>query len=127
MIVEKTCVVDLDGTVTRTVPLFRANRAGKLVAAGYQQELDADGTKDVKIRNATRALDLTAVLDIDALAALAGAAFVLSTTLDNRRFNKGDLIQLVYTVTVAGVVAAGETSIDMLIRHAQTGELFDEE
>src|SRR2546428_4306595 len=101
------CNIDNDTTATRTFPLFRTPRKFRLRKATYQQEADAAGTSILlKVRNATRALDMTATAGLDAapLAALAGADFVLSTTADNLVANVGDLIQLVSTVT-AGTTA----------------------
>lgn len=104
--------VDLPGTATRTVPAFRAIRPGRLIAASYAQELDADGTKNIKIRNATRAVDMTAALDVAALAALAGAAMVVNTD-GSADYTIGDLIVFVYTVTVAGASGAGAVTVGM--------------
>jgi len=107
--------VDLDTTATRTVPLFRATKPGRLTKGSFSQELDTDGDKVLKIRNATRAVDMTANLDIDALAALAGAALVVNTD-GSADFAEGDLIVAVYTVATAGSVAAGESGIELDIQ-----------
>ena len=104
--------VDLDTTATRTVPLFRATKPGRLTKGSVAQELDSDGDKTIKIRNATRAVDMTANLDVDALAALAGAPLVVNVD-GSADYAEGDLIVAVYTVNTAGSVAMGETGIEL--------------
>jgi hypothetical protein len=123
MLKEFSTNVDLDATATRTVPLFQVPARGErmtLEDANYTQELDADGTKTVKIRNRTKSRDLTAELDVDALAAQASGAFVLTAGV-NKDVDPGDQLELVYTVTVAGTVAPGETAIYMRFRSGRPG------
>lgn len=103
--------LDLDGTTTRDFPLTRMVFKGKLRAASWVQELDVDGDKTVKVRNLTDGVDLTANLDIDALAADAGADFVLATS--GLVVPAGKLVGVVYTVTTAGTVAPGECGITL--------------
>lgn len=116
--------LDIAGTATRTVPLFRATRKGTLKAATWVQELDADGTKTVTIRNRTKALNMTSALDIAALPAQASAAFALTA---NTAIDAGDQIELVYTVTVAGVTAPGACGVTMEVQHEEAaGRALDE-
>jgi hypothetical protein len=104
--------LDIAGTATRTVPLLRAIRPGRLVGASIRVETAPDGTKTVKIRNNTRGVDMTAALTVSGLAALAGAAFVVNTD-GSADYTIGDSIDLVYTVTVAGTVGLGCAAVAM--------------
>jgi hypothetical protein len=106
---------DLDGTATRTVPLFRATKPGRLTKASWSQELAVDGAKTVKIRNETRAADMTAALTINGLGALGSGVIVVNTD-GSADIREGDLISCVYTVTTAGTVAAAESGIELDIQ-----------
>lgn len=104
--------LNIPATATRTVPLMRATKPGRLVKASFFQELDADGTKTVQVRNATRGVNMSAALDVAALAAQAGAAIVCNSD-GSADFNENDLLVLVYTVTVAGAVAPGDIAVEL--------------
>ncbi len=99
------------GTTTVTIPLFRLTNKERLLAATFVQDNDTDGDKVIKIRNLTRSVDLTANLDVDALAADSGADFVLVTVESDLIGNVGDIIGAVYTVTTAGTVQPGELNV----------------
>jgi hypothetical protein len=101
--------VDIDGTATRTFPLFRAPYSLRIRSADFLQEADADGDKTVKLRDETAAADLSAALDIDALGALAGGTIVLSDS--DTRIAAGNVVSLVYTVVTAGVQAPDECTV----------------
>lgn len=108
----QTIGIDVPGTATRTVPLFRAVRPGRLVGATWHHELAADGTKTVKVRNSTRGVDMTAAATISGLGALGSVALVPNTD-GSADYAVGDAIDLVYTVTVAGTVAAGAAGVQL--------------
>jgi N-acetylmuramic acid 6-phosphate (MurNAc-6-P) etherase len=98
------------GTATRTVPLYICEQDGYIQAADYAASGATDGTKTAQLRNQTQAFNITNALTISALAALARTPFVIATT--NAPNKKGDVIVIIYTVTVAGTVSPGEVSID---------------
>lgn len=102
-----TANLDIGGTATRTVPLFRATHRLRIMAAAWMHENAVDGTKTVTIRNLTKGQDLTGALTINGLGALGSAAFVPNI----RIIDAGDRIGLVYTVTVAGTVAPGACNV----------------
>jgi len=104
--------LDLPGTATRTVPLLRAIRPGRLVSASWRQETAVDGAKTVAIRNGTRGVLMTAQLTINGLGALGGANFVVNTD-GSADYTIGDAIDLVYTVNTAGAVGAGCAAVAM--------------
>lgn len=112
------CHLTITGTATRTVPLWRATRSGKLVRASYAQELDTDGDKTLTLRNATKAVNMSSALDIDALAVLGHGEIVVNadTSAD---FDVGDLIVAVYTVNTAGTVAPGEAAIALDVNYGR--------
>lgn len=97
----------ITATADGNYPLLRALDDGVLNAATFAQQFDATAvtTLTVQIRNATQAINMTAALDIKALAALGVAAF--SLTHANCRFKKDDLIVLVYDETGGTVTAPG--------------------
>jgi len=99
------------GATTATIPVFRAPQKMRLLAGTFVQDNDTDGDKVIKVRNLTKTVDQTANLDVDALAADAGADFVLTTVAADLVVNKGDIIGVVYTVTTAGVVQPGEVNV----------------
>lgn len=103
--------INIVATATDNFPLIRAPQKMKLISASLFVSTDADGDKTAKIRNLTRSVDLTANLDVDAIAADSGAAFVPVTVAGDLVANAGDLIALVYTVTTAGTVQPGISSI----------------
>ena len=117
----RTIVNDLDTTATRTVSGFRALYPCKLLAASWMQELAVDGAKTVKVRNETRALDITQALTINGLGALGGAALVVIGA--NADIRRGDIISIVYTVTTAGTVAPGEAAMTLHTRIGPSGEI----
>jgi hypothetical protein len=104
--------VDLDGTGTRTVPLFRAVRPGRLISGSWFQEADTAGTTMLlKVRNLTRSVDLTAAVDLAPSGALAGGVFVVNTD-GSADIAVGDLIALVLTAT-AGTTGPSELGIEL--------------
>lgn len=113
--------IAIAGTATRTIPLVRAQRGGRLVGATFCQEADTDGTKTAKIRNLTRAVDMTAALDIAALAALAAADFVVNQD-GSADFSKNDLLALVYTVTVAGAAGPTNAGVSLDVSYGQMND-----
>lgn len=101
----------ITSTADATYPLMRALDDGVLNAATFAQQLDATAVTSLTatIRNTTQSKDMTAALDIKALAALGVATFTLTPA--NCRFKAGDLIVLVYDETGGTVTAPGECSI----------------
>jgi len=102
---------NITGVATTTFNILRATQKCRFRAASYLQANDTDGTKTIKLRNETKAVDLTAALDVAALGANAGAAFVRTTVLGDRIIAVGDRISLVFTETVAGTVDPGEVRV----------------
>lgn len=113
--------LNLAATTTRTVPLMRAPRAGRLVKATVIQELDADGDKVLSIRNATRNVAMTALADLDALAALGSVAMVPNTD-GSADFAEGDNLTALYTVNTAGSVAPGETTVVLDVQYGMMND-----
>ena len=113
----------IPGTATLTIVLFRATRPGRLKAAAWVQTGAVDGTKTVKVQNLTLGIDLTAALAINGIAANGGADLVLANPYTGWR--KGDVVALVYTVTVAGAVAPGQSTVELETQHGVSGEVKD--
>lgn len=125
MLKEYDAQLNIPATATRTIPLFQVPLSGEkmtIEAATFVQELDSDGDKTAKIRNRTKARDLTANLDIDALAAQSAAPFVLGTGV-NKDVNPGDQLELVYTVNTAGAVAPGDVGVYLRFRTGFSAEI----
>jgi len=109
LVVPMNIAMDLDGTASRTVPAFKAPFKGRFRSASYMHEVDPVGTSLlVKLRNATKAVDLTADLNVTAIVANGGADFVNAT--GDLVVNKGDLVTVVSTAT-AITTGASETSV----------------
>ncbi len=128
MLKEEACTLNIPGTATRTIPLLKVPPVGfgekmTIEAATFVQELATDGAKLIKIRNRTKARDLTADLTINGLGAQAAASFVLSTTKLNRDVEPGDQLEAVYTVNTAGTVAPGDCTCYLRFRTGFTGEI----
>lgn len=103
--------INIVATVTDNFPLVKAPAKMKLLSGSMMVSTDADGDKTAKIRNLTKAVDLTTNIDVDAIVADGAADFTLVTVPADIVANKGDLIALVYTVTTAGVVQPGISAI----------------
>jgi len=95
------------------IPIYIAEQDGYLRAADWSCFGATDGVKTALIRNATQNIALSAALTINGLAALARTPFVLAVT--NALIKKGDVITVTYTVSTAGTVAPGETSIGLIV------------
>lgn len=95
------------------IPLFIAERDEYLRAADWSCFGAVDGAKTAIIRNATQNINLTALLTINGLAALARTPFVMAST--NALIKKGDVITVTYTVGTAGTVGPGETSVGVIV------------
>jgi hypothetical protein len=106
--------ISIAGTATLApIPIFVAEQDGFLRAADWSCFGATDGAKTAILRNATQNINLTALLTINGLAALARTPFVMATT--NALIKKGDVITVTYTVGTAGTVAPGETSIGLIV------------
>lgn len=104
------CNETYTGTTTTTKPLQRAARAGRLVKATYAQELATAGaTVTAQLRNATRAVNMSAALDVNGKGALYGADFVVNTD-GSADFAAGDLLVVVLTFGT-GTLGPGEFCI----------------
>jgi len=107
--------------VTRTITIFRAPRAGQLVGFTVAQETATDGTKNVKLRNLTRGVDMTPNPLISGVAA-GGSVDVGYNNDGTAFFAKGDVIALVYTVAVAGAVAPTNLGIMLDVLYGQMND-----
>lgn len=114
MVVPVHVSLDVDTTASRTFPAFRASFKGKLRAASYMHEVDPIGTSIlVKVRNATKAVDMTADTNVTAVVALGGVDLALVSVQGDLVVNKNDLITVVTTDT-AITTAPAEVNIDLL-------------
>jgi hypothetical protein len=107
-------ILSLPGTATLTVPLFVAESDGEIISADYVAQGATDGTKTAQIKNNTQNFNITNALTISGVAALTKAPFVMAST--NAPIRKGDVIVLIYTVTVAGAVGPGEAAVDCVFQ-----------
>lgn len=115
------CNQSLATFATITKPIMRVSRSGRLVAATYAQELNTAGaTATVKIRNLTRAVDMSAALDVNGKGALYGTDFVVNTD-GSADCAKGDLLGVVFTFGT-GSAGPGEFTVLLDVQYGQMND-----
>lgn len=98
-------------TADATIQGPKVTRKVRLVRASYQQTSDATAVTSYTLQLMNGAVALTSALDIKAIAATAGADFVVTAVADADILADGDVITAVFNETGGTVTAPDQVAI----------------